>query len=67
MAEHVKGRAIVAVCDLSKNPALGRRANAMAGTMIIYRKGREVARSDGDSTRAFANEMAALGLGVPGA
>ena len=35
--------------------------------MIIYRKGREVARSDGDSSRAFANEMAALGLGVPGA
>ena len=67
MAEHVKGRAIVAVCDISKYPSLGRRANAEAGTMVIYRQGREVARSTGVASAEFIREMSALGLGIPGA
>ncbi len=62
MAQQVKGRAIIAVCDLSKNPDLARRENALAGTMIIYRDGREVARSDGAAGAAFTTELRQLGL-----
>lgn len=40
MAKHVKGSAIIAVCDLSENPDIARRENAIAGTLIIYRDGR---------------------------
>ncbi len=65
MAEHSKGRAIVAVSDLSKNPALGRRANALAGTIIIYHGGRKVACSDGSGNLAFGIELASLGLAIP--
>lgn len=67
MAEHLKGRAIVAVCDISDNPTLARRAQATPGTMVIYLQGREVARSDGESRELFKQEMSALGLGIPGA
>jgi predicted RNA binding protein YcfA (HicA-like mRNA interferase family) len=62
MAKHVSGRAIIAVCDLSKNPDLARRENAESGTMIIYRDGHEVARSNGVANAAFNQEMQALGL-----
>ena len=66
MAKHVRGRAIIAVCDLSKNPEMTRRENALAGTMILYRHGQEVARSDGDTAAAFQTEMQALGLAFGG-
>jgi hypothetical protein len=67
MAKHVKGSAIIAVCDLSQNPEMGRRENAEAGTMIIYRNGRETARTaPGASNPAFATEMRALGIAFGG-
>jgi hypothetical protein len=66
MAQHVKGRAIIAVCDLSEYPEMGRRENAESGTMVIYRDGREVARSAGVSNAAFLAEMQTLGLGWHG-
>jgi hypothetical protein len=62
MAKHVRGRAIVAVCDISKYPDVGRRERALSGTTIIYRNGREVARSDGAPDAAFVGEMKQLGL-----
>lgn len=66
MAKHVSGRATIAVCDLNKNPEMGRRENAVSGTMIIYRDGREVARSEGTPTAAFNRELQALGLSSGG-
>jgi hypothetical protein len=62
MAKHVKGRAIVAVCDINKYPDVGRRENATSGTTIIYRDGREVARSEGAPDAAFLSQMRQLGL-----
>jgi hypothetical protein len=67
MAQQMKGRAIVAVCDLSENPDVGRRENVESGTTVIYRHGREVARSDGESTgdgtdAAFLAQISELGL-----
>lgn len=64
MAQRVKGLAIIAVCDLSKNPELARREKAFAGTMVIYRDGREVARSEGVASAAFTAEMQRLGLSM---
>ena len=64
MAQRVKGLAIIAVCDLTDNPDLARRENASAGTMVIYRDGREVARSEGGSSAAFSGEMKRLGLSM---
>jgi hypothetical protein len=64
MAQRVKGRAIIAVCDLSQNPDLARRENASSGTMVIYRDGREVARSEGAAGAAFTAEMQRLGLSM---
>jgi len=64
MAQQVKGRAIIAVCDLNKNPDLARRENASAGMMVIYRDGREVARSAGVATASFTSEMRLLGLSL---
>jgi len=67
MAKHVKGRAIIAVCDLSKYPEVARRERADSGTLIIYRDGREVARTTpGVSNPAFVVEMQALGLAFGG-
>jgi hypothetical protein len=67
MAKHVQGRAIIAVCDVSEYPEMGRRENAVSGTMIIYRDGREVARNvAGGSNPAFHVEMQALGLSFGG-
>ena len=67
MAKHVKGSAIIAVCDLSQNPEIGRREHAEAGTMIIYRNGRESARTvAGETNPAFAAEMRALGIAFGG-
>ncbi|HWB06942.1 MAG TPA: hypothetical protein VG796_28215 [Verrucomicrobiales bacterium] len=63
MAKQVSGRAIIAVCDLSENPEIGRRENAYSGTMIVYRNGRETARSaPGGVNPEFMSEMQALGL-----
>jgi hypothetical protein len=62
MAKHLQGRAIIAVCDLSKNPDIGQRQNASAGTTIIYRGGKEVARSDDWANPNFEKEMQELGL-----
>ncbi len=67
MAEHVKGRAIVAVCDITEYPDLARRESAANTTMIIYRDGREVARSEGNVTNVdFETEMNLLGLNASG-
>jgi hypothetical protein len=64
MAQRVKGIAIIAVCDLSENPDLARREKASSGTMVIYRDGREVARSEGESGASFTAEMQRLGLSM---
>ena len=66
MAEHVRGRAIIAVCDLKENPEMARRENVESGTMVIYRGGREVARNSGASPAAFASEMRAMGFASGG-
>lgn len=66
MAEHVKGRAIIAVCDISKHASLGTRESAGSGTIVIYRDGREVARNGGESNAAFDTEMHLLGLNAYG-
>jgi hypothetical protein len=63
----LKGRAVVAVCDLADNPELGRRHNVDAGTIVIYRGGREVARNEGETRATFQTEMSALGQSIPGA
>ena len=66
-AAHVRGRAIVAVCDLSKDPDMGLREHAVSGTTVIYRNGREVARSaPGATDPAFFTEIQALGLSFGG-
>ena len=62
MAKHVKGRAIVAVCDINQNPDVARRENAKSGTTVIYHDGREVARSNGQPDAAFLSQMRQLGL-----
>ena len=63
MAEHVKGRAIIAVCDISEHPGLATRESAGAGTMVVYRDGHEVARSEGNESNAtFETEMRLIGL-----
>jgi hypothetical protein len=64
MAKHVKGRAIIAVCDISKYPDVARRESASSGTTIIYRDGREVARSDGEPDAAFRSQLRELGLSM---
>lgn len=66
MAKHVKGRAIIAVCDLTSNPDMGRREQAESGTVVIYRGGHEVARNSGAQDTAFSAEMGLLGLQTPG-
>jgi len=64
MAQRLKGRAVIAVCDLNENPEMGRRENAESGTLIIYRDGREVARNGGETQATFQTEMTALGLAM---
>ena len=67
MAQQLKGRAIIAVCDLSKYPEIARRERAEAGTLILYRDGIEVARTtSGVSNPAFNTEMRALGVSFGG-
>ena len=67
MAEQVKGRAIIAVCDISEHPGLATRESAGPGTMVIYRDGREVARSEGNASNAdFESEMHLIGLNSHG-
>lgn len=67
MAEQLKGKAIIAVCDLSENPGLGRRERADTGTLIIYRDGAEVARTvPGAANPAFVKEMQLMGIAYGG-
>ena len=63
LAEQAKGRAIIAVCDVSRNPEIAARERVLAGMMVVYRDGREVARSmGGEATAEFAAALRDAGM-----
>ena len=66
MAASLKDRAIVAVCDISKNEGLANRLRAASGTIIFFRRGMEIARAaPGEDASDLQREISALGVNVP--